>query len=75
VEVNRFCSGRFRGRITYYTGGGHMTKGEDRKRAALKEGLSIQEFYLGKYEEAVGERVRTLAGEQFVERLDRKSVV
>ena len=49
-----------------------MTKGEDRKRAALKEGLSVQEFYLGKYKEAVGERIRILAGEQFVERLRAK---
>jgi glucose-6-phosphate isomerase len=46
-----------------------MTKGEDRKRAALKEGLSVQELYLGKYEGVVGERIGALASEQFVERL------
>ena len=46
-----------------------MTKGEDRKAAALKEGLSSQALYLGKHEDAVNERIKTLEGEHFVERL------
>jgi transaldolase / glucose-6-phosphate isomerase len=46
-----------------------MTKGEARKSAALKEGLSSQELHLGKYKEAFDEGIGVLASEQFVERL------
>jgi hypothetical protein len=46
-----------------------MRKGGGRKLAALQEGLNSQELYLGKHEDAVTERIKTLARERFVERL------
>ena len=46
-----------------------MTKGEDRVRAATKEGLASQTLYLGKHEKVVNERITMLAQEHFVERM------
>lgn len=52
--------------------GAHMTKTEEKEAAAMKEGLARQVFHLGKYEDAVNKRVRTLAEERFVEHMWQK---